>query len=140
MKKWISWKERTNPCWRRHERSLQHNNFLSSKTPSRLCKQRKIDTLQYTKKRRFGKTVYKTVLHRSRHRRCSLRKGVLRNLVKFTGKHLRQSLFFNKVAGPCSFIEQETLAQIFSCEFYEISKNIFFTEHLWTTASVLQSH
>ena len=26
-------------------------------------------------------------------------KGVLRNLAKFTGKHLCQSLFFNKVAG-----------------------------------------
>ena len=24
---------------------------------------------------------------------------------------------------------------MFSCEFCEISKNIFFTEHLWTTAS-----
>ena len=29
----------------------------------------------------------------------------------------------------------ETLAQVFSCEFYEISKNTFFTEHLWATAS-----
>ena len=27
------------------------------------------------------------------------KKGVLRNLTKFTGKHLCQSLFFNKVAG-----------------------------------------
>ena len=27
------------------------------------------------------------------------KKGVLRNFTKFTGKHLRQSLFFNKVAG-----------------------------------------
>ena len=27
------------------------------------------------------------------------KKGVLRNFAKFTGKHLRQSLFFNKVAG-----------------------------------------
>ena len=27
------------------------------------------------------------------------KKGVLRNFVKFTGKHLCQSLFFNKVAG-----------------------------------------
>ena len=35
-----------------------------------------------------------------------------------------------------SFIKKETLAQVFSCEFYEISKNTFFTEHLWTTASV----
>ena len=27
------------------------------------------------------------------------------------------------------------LAQVFSCEFYKISKNTFFTEHPWTTAS-----
>ena len=25
--------------------------------------------------------------------------------------------------------------QVFSCEFCEISKNTFFTEHLWTSAS-----
>ena len=31
------------------------------------------------------------------------RKGVLRNFKKFTGKHLCQSLFFNKVAGPRPF-------------------------------------
>ena len=41
-------------------------------------------------------------------------KGVLRNFVKFTGKHLRQSLFFNKLTGL---------------------GNIIFTEHLRTTAS-----
>ena len=29
-----------------------------------------------------------------------------------------------------------TLAQMFSCEFCEISKNTCFTEHLWTTASI----
>ena len=33
------------------------------------------------------------------------------------------------------FIKKETLAQVFSCEFYEISKNNFSTEHLRTTAS-----
>ena len=35
----------------------------------------------------------------------------------------------------CSFIKKETLAQVFSYEFCEISKNTSFTEHLWTTAS-----
>ena len=45
-------------------------------------------------------------------------------------------VFFNKVAGDaCNFIEKETLAQLFSCEFCEISKNNFFTEHLHTSAS-----
>ena len=41
------------------------------------------------------------------------KKGVLKNFAKFTGKHLHQSLFF------------DTLTQLFSCEFYEIFKNIF---------------
>ena len=36
--------------------------------------------------------------------RCSVRKGVLRNFTKFTGKHLCQSLFFNKVAGRGCFL------------------------------------
>ena len=35
----------------------------------------------------------------------------------------------------CNLIKKETLAQVFSCEFYEIYKNTFFTEHLWATAS-----
>ena len=56
----------------------------------------------------------------STHRRCSVRTGVLRNVAKFTGKHLCQSLFFNKVAG----------LQVFSCEFRDISNNKFFTEYL----------
>ena len=34
---------------------------------------------------------------RSSHQRCSIKKGVLRNFIKFTGKHLCQGLFFNKV-------------------------------------------
>ena len=36
----------------------------------------------------------------------------------------------------CNFIERKILAQAFSCEFSEISKNTFFTEHLRTTVSV----
>ena len=35
----------------------------------------------------------------------------------------------------CNFIKKETLTQLFSYEFCEISKNTFFTEHLWATAS-----
>ena len=48
---------------------------------------------------------------RSSHRRFSVKKGVLKNLTKFTGKHLRQCLFFKKVAGlghrcfPVNFVK-----------------------------------
>ena len=66
-----------------------------------------------------------------------MKKGLLRNCAKFTGKHLCLRLFFNKAVGlsTCNFIEKETLIQVLSCEFCEISKNTFFTEHLWATAS-----
>ena len=37
---------------------------------------------------------------RSIHQRLSVRKGVLRNFTKLTGKRLCQVVFFNKVAGP----------------------------------------
>ena len=40
---------------------------------------------------------------RSSHQRCFVRKGVFRNFTKFSGKHLRQSLFLNKVAALRSF-------------------------------------
>ena len=71
---------------------------------------------------------------RSSHRRCSVRKSVLKNFSKFTGKQLCQSLFLIKLQA-CNFIKKETLARLFSREFCEISKNAFFTEHLWATAS-----
>ena len=35
----------------------------------------------------------------------------------------------------CNFVKKQTLAEVFSCEFCEISKNTFFTEHLCATAS-----
>ena len=37
-----------------------------------------------------------------------------------------------------NFIKKETLAQVFSCEFYEISKHNFFAEHLQAIDYVLQ--
>ena len=42
--------------------------------------------------------------------------------------------FFNKAWGRQLYLKV-TLAQVFSYEFCKISKNTFFTEHLWATAS-----
>ena len=78
-----------------------------------------IENLRRTQKRVRDTEEIRRII-RSNHQRCSMKKTVLRNFTKFTGKHLCQCLFFNKV----------TLVQVFCCEFCEISKNTFFTEHL----------
>ena len=44
-------------------------------------------------------------------------------------------MFYEKRPEACNIIKKETLGEVFSCEFCEISKNTFLTEHLWTTAS-----
>ena len=67
-------------------------------------------------------------------RSCSVKKAVLKNFLTFTEKHLRQSLFFNKIE-VYNFIKTETLAQVFSCEFSEIFKNTFFQRTRLVTAS-----
>ena len=52
--------------------------------------------------------------------------AVLKNLAEFTGRHQYRSRFLNKVAGlQCGFTKKETLAQMFSCELYEIFNNTF---------------
>ena len=45
---------------------------------------------------------------RSGHQSCSIKKSVLKNFTKFTGKHLYQSLFFNKVANlrPATLLKE----------------------------------
>ena len=49
-----------------------------------------------------------TARYRSSHQRCSIKISVLKNFAKFTG------------------VKKATLAQVFSCEFCDISKNTFF--------------
>ena len=64
--------------------------------------------------------------YRSSHRRCSIKKGVLRkNFAKFKQKHLCRSLFFNKVAGPRLWHRR------FPVNFVKFLRTSFFIEHLW---------
>ena len=44
---------------------------------------------------------------------------------------VRVSFLIKLQVSVCNFIKKKTLAQVFSCEFCEISKNTFFTKHLW---------
>ena len=47
-------------------------------------------------------------------------KGVLRNFANSQERPAREALF-----KACNYIKKESLAQVFSCEFCEISKNTF---------------
>ena len=58
----------------------------------------KIPHIQFMFQKKKKKKKASTIFFRSSHQRCSTKKSVLRNFAKFTGKHLRQSLFFNQVA------------------------------------------
>ena len=80
--------------------------------------------------------LYKVVSAEEATRGVLLKKGVLKNFTKFTGKHLCQRPL---LPGACSFIKKETLAQVFSWEYCGIFKNTFLIEHLQTTASVSAS-
>ena len=83
-----------------------------------------------------------TTLHglclRSSSRMCSVRKVVLRNFAKLTGKHLCQSLFFNKVTGqrPATLLKKRFWYRCFLVDFGKFFKSTCFTEHLWKTAFV----
>ena len=66
------------------------------------------------------------------------KKGVLRNCAKFTVKHLSRVYFLNKVAGLTSApLSKKRLAQVFSYDFCEISKNSFSYRTSPVTASLL---
>ena len=55
-------------------------------------------------------------------RRCSVKKMFL--------NCARVSFLIKLQVLASNFIKEESLAKVFSCEFCEISKNTFFTEHL----------
>ena len=64
---------------------------------------------------------------RSSHRRCSVRKVVLRKFAKFTGKHLCQSLFFNKVASlrPVTLLKKRLWHRCFPVNFAKFLRIVF---------------
>ena len=64
--------------------------------------------------------------NRSSHRKYAIKKGLLKYFATFTGKHFCQSLFFDKGKGLRPANKTENLVQLFSCEFCEIFRNIFF--------------
>ena len=72
--------------------------------------------------------LHERALSRSSHQRCSLKKGVLRNFAKLTGKFLCQSLFFNKVAGlrPATLLKKRLWHTCFPVNFAKFLRNLFY--------------
>ena len=73
------------------------------------------------------------------HQRCSIKKVFLeisKNSQENACARVSILIKLQALASACNFIKIETLAQVFSCEFCKISKNTFFTEHVWATASI----
>ena len=62
-------------------------------------------------------------------RRCSVKKGVLKNFDKFTGKHLCSSFFFNKVTGR-TLLKKRLQNRCFPVNFRNFLRTGFFTENL----------
>ena len=82
---------------------------------------------------------------RSSHPEVFCKKDVLRSFAKLTGKHLCQSLFFNKVAGldaskcfmkaeaprPATLLKKKLRYRYFLVNFAKFLRTPFFIEHLW---------
>ena len=60
------------------------------------------------------------------------KKGVLRNFIKYTGKHLCKSLFFNEVSGlrPATLLKTRLLHRCFPVNFVKFLRTPILTEHL----------
>ena len=87
------------------------------------------------------KEIFKSQNHKARSSRPEMFcKKVYRNFAKFTGKHLCQSLFFNKVAGlrpttllkrrPATLSKERIWHSCFPVNFEKFLRTPFVSEHL----------
>ena len=63
---------------------------------------------------------------KSSHRRCSVKKSVLKKFGKFTGKRMCQRLFFSKVAGLGLFIKKRSWRKCFLVNFLKCLRTLFY--------------
>ena len=90
----------------------------------------------------LGNKTPETMVQRCSAKKVFCKKGVLKNFARFTGKHLCQCLFFNKVAGlsPASLLKKETLAQVFSGQFVKFLRTPFCRTLLMAASETLAIH
>ena len=80
---------------------------------------------------------------RSSRLKVFCKKAVLKNFAKFTGKHLCQSLFFNKVADlrPATLLKKRLWHRCFPVDFAKLLRTPFFTEYLhWLLLKFISHH
>ena len=72
-------------------------------------------------------------MFRSSRAEVFCKNGILRNIAKFTGKHLCQSFFFNKVAGFrfATSLKKRLWHRRFPVNFAKFLMTSFLKEHLW---------
>ena len=100
--------------------------------------------LLFSKKLQFGLScIYLIILRKYKKFTNSrpevvCKKGVPRNFAKFTGRHLYQKLFFNKVEGlACKFIKKSLWHRYFPVNFAKFLRMPFFERPPPVTASKL---
>ena len=64
-------------------------------------------------------------INRSSRAEVFYKKNVLKNFPKFTGKHLCQSLFFDKVAGPATLLKKKLWHRCFPVNFGKFLRSAF---------------
>ena len=99
-------------------------NFAKKKT-----KKKKNVTILFTECRNksWSKPIFSENYFRSSRLEVFCKKYVLNNFVKSTGKHLRQSLFFNKV----SLLKKRLWHRCFLVNVAKFLRILFFIEHFW---------
>ena len=99
---WMFHSRRINNCIdHNHEKALKiidHDYNSSFKELLRKDKTKINKNILIESQKQKSICILKDLIDRSSHWKCSVRKSVLGNFTKFTGKHLCQNLFFNKVA------------------------------------------
>ena len=79
------------------------------------------------------KGYFQNYKSRSSRSEVFCKKGVREKFTKFTAKHLRQSLFFNKAAGLSgeTLLKKRPWHRCFPVNVVKFLKTPFFIEHLW---------
>ena len=81
----------------------------------------------FNTEKNFQWEYFWSINHRSIHRRYSVTNGVLKNIVKFTGKHVCKSLFLNKFAGrkPATLLKKRLWHRCFPVNFAKFLRTPF---------------